>query len=83
MKIGFVLLFVLSACFVNAQKFQNLALTPPIGWNSCNKFSCNLSEKLLKETTDAMVSSAMPLRNGNTLISGNGQGFTGEITTKG
>jgi len=30
-----------------------------------------------------MVSSAMPLRNGNTLISGNGQGFTGEITTKG
>jgi alpha-galactosidase len=35
------------------------ALTPPMGWNSWNKFACNVSEQLIRETTDAMVSSGM------------------------
>ncbi len=59
MKKGFVLLFLLFTFFAYAQKFPNLALTPPMGWNSWNKFSCNVSEKLLKETADALVSSGM------------------------
>jgi alpha-galactosidase len=42
-----------------AQKFQELAKTPPMGWNSWNKFGCNVSETLLKETADAMVASGM------------------------
>jgi len=42
-----------------AQKFQGLALTPPMGWNSWNKFACNVSEKLIRESADAMVSSGM------------------------
>jgi alpha-galactosidase len=25
----------------------NLALTPPMGWNSWNKFACNVSEDLI------------------------------------
>ena len=32
---------------------DGLALTPPMGWNSWNKFGCNVSEKLIKETADA------------------------------
>ncbi len=40
-------------------KFPNLALTPPMGWNSWNKFSCNVDENLIKEMADAMVSSGM------------------------
>lgn len=35
------------------------ALTPPMGWNSWNKFQCNVSEVLIKEMADAMVSSGM------------------------
>jgi alpha-galactosidase len=42
-----------------AQKQQGLALTPPMGWNSWNYFSCNVSEQLIRETADAMVSSGM------------------------
>jgi alpha-galactosidase len=38
---------------------QRLALTPPMGWNSWNHFGCNVSEQLIKETADAMVSSGM------------------------
>ena len=41
------------------QKFEGLAMTPPMGWNSWNKFGCDVSEKLIKEIADAMVSSGM------------------------
>ena len=52
------LLFVLSA--TNAHAHDNgLAKTPPMGWNSWNKFGCNVSEKLVKEMADAMVTSGM------------------------
>lgn len=44
---------------VTAQKFEGLAKTPPMGWNSWNKFACNVSEKLIKETADAMVATGM------------------------
>lgn len=36
-----------------------LAPTPPMGWNSWNKFGCNVSEKLIRETADAVVTSGM------------------------
>jgi alpha-galactosidase len=38
---------------------QRVALTPPMGWNSWNHFGCNVSETLIRETADAMVSSGM------------------------
>ena len=38
---------------------DGLALTPPMGWNSWNRFHCNVSEQLIKQTADAMVSSGM------------------------
>lgn len=42
-----------------SQEFDSLALTPPMGWNSWNKFGCSVSEKLIKEVADAMVSTGM------------------------
>lgn len=40
-------------------KYKGLALTPPMGWNSWNKFYCNVDENLIRQTADAMVSSGM------------------------
>ena len=37
----------------------NLALTPPMGWNSWNKFGCNVSESMVREMAEAMVKSGM------------------------
>ncbi len=42
-----------------AQKFGGLALTPPMGWNSWNKFGCNVDENLIRETADSLVASGM------------------------
>jgi alpha-galactosidase len=44
---------------VLAQKFDGLARTPPMGWNSWNKFQCNVDEQMIRETVDVMVSSGM------------------------
>jgi alpha-galactosidase len=38
---------------------EKLAPTPPMGWNTWNKFGCNVSETLIKGAADAMVSSGM------------------------
>ena len=38
---------------------NGLAPTPPMGWNSWNKFACNVSEDLIKQAANAMVSSGM------------------------
>jgi alpha-galactosidase len=43
----------------NYKKFDNLAMTPPMGWNSWNKFACNVDETLIRQVADAMVSSGM------------------------
>ena len=44
---------------IRAQKFEGLAKTPPMGWNSWNKFGCDVSEQLVRETADAMVRTGM------------------------
>ena len=37
-------------CVADAYALDNgLAKTPPMGWNSWNKFGCNVNEKLIKE----------------------------------
>jgi alpha-galactosidase len=43
----------------SAKNPVSLAQTPPMGWNSWNKFGCDVSEKLIRETADAMVNSGM------------------------
>ena len=41
------------------QKFNQLALTPPMGWNSWNKFACDVNEQLIRETAAAMATNGM------------------------
>jgi alpha-galactosidase len=58
LSVALLLLFAL--CFTDVYAHDNgLAKTPPMGWNSWNKFACNVSEKLIKEMADAMVTSGM------------------------
>src|SRR5271156_401984 len=39
---------------------NGLAKTPPMGWNSWNKFACKgLNEKVVRETADAIASNGM------------------------
>jgi alpha-galactosidase len=46
--------------FVGHSLDNGLAKTPPMGWNSWNKFACKgLNEKVVRETADAMVSNGM------------------------
>lgn len=53
-------LFVFISLFdADAQKFEGLASTPPMGWNSWNTFQTNINEKLIRETADVLVSSGM------------------------
>ena len=59
MKKTLLFCVILAAMLVYGQKFDGLALTPPMGWNSWNKFSCNVNEALIRETADAMVSTGM------------------------
>lgn len=54
----FLLILCLPAC-VWAKKFEGLALTPPMGWNTWNTFAANINEKLIKETAEALISSGM------------------------
>jgi alpha-galactosidase len=43
-----------------AQALGNgLALTPQMGWNDWNAFGCDVSEALVEQTADIMVSSGM------------------------
>jgi alpha-galactosidase len=56
------LLLILNLFFlINAfsQKWEGLALTPPMGWNSWNTFAADISEAVVKKTADAMISSGM------------------------
>lgn len=59
MKTTLSIIFTLSVFLAGAQKFDGLALTPPMGWNSWNKFSCDVTESLIRETADAMVASGL------------------------
>jgi alpha-galactosidase len=38
---------------------NGVARTPPMGWNSWNKFQCNVDENLIKQTADALVSTGL------------------------
>ena len=38
---------------------NGLAQTPPMGWNSWNKFACNVNEKVIRDTADAIAANGM------------------------
>lgn len=49
----------LAAQPASAQKFADLARTPPMGWNSWNHYGCEIDEELIRRTADAMVANGM------------------------
>ena len=48
--IGFIAASLMLGMNAHAQKFEQLAKTPQLGWNSWNTFACNINEKLIRET---------------------------------
>ena len=44
---------------VKAQKYEELAKTPPMGWNSWNKFACDINEEIIRGVADKMVESGL------------------------
>lgn len=61
-KLFFSLLVLFSLLLIPAPASawsNGVALTPPMGWNSWNKFGCNINDALIRATVDAMVSSGM------------------------
>jgi alpha-galactosidase len=38
---------------------NGLGKTPPMGWNSWNKFGCNINEQLILDTAKSMIKSGM------------------------
>ena len=61
MKATFLALSVaVVACSgASAQKYDELAKTPPMGWSTWNKFASNINEDVIKEMADAMVESGL------------------------
>ncbi len=59
--IAAVLLFTPAALFAQESNSpsNDLALTPPMGWNSWNKFGCNVNEDMIKGMADGIVKSGM------------------------
>jgi alpha-galactosidase len=53
------LLVMLSGAAAQNSVSAGLAFTPPMGWNSWNKFGCDVREELICGTADAMVKSGM------------------------
>jgi alpha-galactosidase len=50
---------LLATTVARAEKFEGLALTPPMGWNTWNTFAGDCNEALVRQTADAMVSNGM------------------------
>jgi alpha-galactosidase len=58
--LSFFLFAGILLCVPSVRGLENgLALTPPMGWNSWNRFGCNVNEDVVKSAADAMVSSGM------------------------
>jgi alpha-galactosidase len=59
MRIKILMLVVFVPTMLFAQKFQGLAPTPPMGWNSWNTFETRISEQLIRDMAEAMLSRGM------------------------
>lgn len=50
-----ILLALFITLTIHAQKFEGLAETPPMGWNSWNTFKTDINEQLVKEIADKFI----------------------------
>jgi alpha-galactosidase len=59
-RLWLILIALTMASGVGHALDNGLAKTPPMGWNSWNKFGCEgLNEKVVRETADSMVTNGM------------------------
>jgi alpha-galactosidase len=58
-RIIFSILLISIGIVSMAQKFNNLALKPQMGWNSWNTFGTDINEQMIMEIADVMVSSGL------------------------
>jgi alpha-galactosidase len=54
-----VVLIFISGNLTGVAQDNQLARTPPMGWNSWNHFACEVSDAVVRAQADAMVSSGM------------------------
>ena len=57
-----ILCFLFVVCtfiIVRADSADSLALTPPMGWNSWNCFSCDVNEQQIRDMADLIVANGM------------------------
>jgi len=59
MKLAVFIILIALSLSQHLYAQEILAATPPMGWNSWNKFGCNVDENLIRQTADAMVKSGM------------------------
>ena len=53
-------IFLALVLVMNAAGLDNgLGKTPPMGWNSWNKFACNLNETVIRQTVDLLKSTGL------------------------
>ena len=52
------LLFLYILKIINSLN-NGLGRTPQMGWNSWNKFGCNITEKIIKDTIDTLITSGL------------------------
>jgi len=55
-------LFSIASCGLAGHAWaldNGVALTPPMGWNSWNRFGCDVDERVIRGTADALVASGM------------------------
>ena len=64
-----------------ALPWNQLAATPPMGWNSYNRFGNNVTDQQVREITDAMVSSGMKAAGYQYIVIDDG--WQGERDTRG
>ena len=62
-----MLLIFISIFKLNYFLNNGLGKKPPMGWNSWNKFACNINEKIIRDTIDALNSSVL-LKSGYNYI---------------
>jgi alpha-galactosidase len=59
LKVEMVLLFTLAVLTASAQKYSHVGDVPQMGWNTWNKFQCDINENIVKGIADVMVSTGL------------------------
>lgn len=57
--LSFAVALTLMSATATAQKYEGLARTPQMGWNTWNKFAEKIDQDLIKQTADALVSTGL------------------------